>query len=65
MDSGGHLSSRKLLGHNSSQRTHLMLLSLLFQVGNEVNEGFQPLVEALSRLSKPCELGGGRDGFFP
>lgn len=30
-----------------------MLLSLLFQIGEKKNEGFQPLVETLSSISKP------------
>lgn len=34
--------------------------SLPFQVGDERNEGFQPLVEALSRISIPSESGRGR-----
>ena len=51
---------KELLGCSSSQRTHLILLSLLSQVGETTNKGFQPLVEALSRISKPCESGWGR-----
>lgn len=31
----------------------IAVLAFMVEVGNEVNEGFQPLVEALSRISKP------------
>lgn len=34
--------------------------SLLFQEGDKINEGFQPLVEALSHIPKPGESGWGR-----
>lgn len=41
-----------------------MFLSLLFQVGDKVNKGFQPLVEALPSISKPRESGWGRGWLF-
>lgn len=36
--------------------------SLLFQAGSEENDGFQPLVEALSYVPRPGEWLGGRRG---
>lgn len=51
---------KERLGRSSSQRTHLILLPLPSQVGEKMNKGFQPLVEALSKISKPCESGWGR-----
>lgn len=57
---GSPVLQKEPLSRSSSQRTHIMLLSLLFQAGDKENKGFQPLLEALPRISKPRESGWGR-----
>lgn len=50
-----HVVHKKMTTSNKAQdsKDKIAVLAFMIEVGNEVNEGFQPLVEVLSRISKP------------
>lgn len=62
-----HIVHKKMASDNKVQDSNdkLAVLAFMIQAGDKNNAGFQPLVEALPRISKPRESGWGRGWLLP